>query len=133
MSALFLTELKSEGLLFDSVLTRATSWEIEGFADLCWDQHTIDYSALSEDPGIQLIISNRTVALMRMNEEIRYYAGPYGENANDADFEIGILPSVPKTVAFVKEYLVDRHRLASIEIERTVRYPRPPSEASETA
>jgi hypothetical protein len=90
-----------------------------GFIDLFWD-NAIDVLKIAGDPGIQLDKYPRRVVLLKINNEIRYYAGSANPFVKELPVEIGVLPTESDALSFAHEYLVGCTALAEITIPRFV-------------
>ncbi|MBI5367560.1 MAG: hypothetical protein HZA54_11025 [Planctomycetes bacterium] len=104
------------------------------FADLLWDSEPIApvvlLERLSADPGVVVHGYSRWFVLLRIRDELRFYAGPLPNpwDARDQtrreaiqresdERELGILRSVPEAACFAQQYLEGR-RLSQISIAR---------------
>ena len=114
--------------------------EVDSFADLVWSPPSGDPFNMmrfrTEDPAFVVIGYSRWVAFWRIENEIRYYAGPNppgveawywnGEDPNrvaavDAEideYEIGVLPAVEDVLLLTMDYLSGR-RLTEIPVARS--------------
>jgi hypothetical protein len=120
MSASFLDDLRSETNLFGAIESASRVVILPVFIDLCWGEH-FDFLRAMKDPGIQFDMERRRFVLMRIDNEIRYYAGTSDPYAQDAPYEIGIFPNTALALSFGGEYLIQGRLFEDITIERIVR------------
>jgi hypothetical protein len=90
-----------------------------GFIDLFWD-NAIDVLKIAGDPGIQLDKYPRRLVLLRINDEIRYYAGSTSPFVNELPVEIGVLPTESDALSFAHKYLLTCKSFTEITIPRLV-------------
>jgi hypothetical protein len=58
---------------------------------------------------------------MRLNSEIRYFAGTAEPHSDNPEYEIGIFPSIVAALSFGNYYLLAQYSFSEIAVERTVR------------
>lgn len=117
--------------------------EVGLFGDLLWaptglppDEDLMTHATM--DPAFIVVGNSRWIAFGRLNDEIRYYAGPLLANtdvtrgaerdparlaaiAAEADYdELGVLPTVDDAVSLTDAYLSGQP-LADIRVKRNVR------------
>jgi hypothetical protein len=120
MNGVFLDSLRNQQSIFDATSDACQTRTMAVFMDLCWGD-AFDTIAAFRDPGIQFDMQERRLVIMRVSKEIRYYVGPNDPFANDCPQEIGILATEVAAISFAYEYLVKRHPLSEIKVERIIR------------
>lgn len=123
MNPSFLETLQNEGRYFADLTTIATKIDLPCFADLIWPGDQIDPQSLNVDPGVQFIWRGRTFVLMRVGDQIRYYAGPVNASTVAEEWELGVLPSASSALSFGCDYLINQRPLSTIAVKREVRFP----------
>lgn len=92
------------------------------FGDLIWPGDAFDPFGCLKDPGIHFARGARTFVLIRVHDEIRYYAGSDDVTTNSTNHEIGCFSAVTLALRFGIAFLIDTTSLSQITIERQIRY-----------
>jgi hypothetical protein len=114
----FIQTLQSDQI-FAELTSVCQSQKVADFADLCWGEE-FDIMTAVRDPGLLFSNQERLFVLMRINDEIRYYAGLTDPDPEVLQYEMGIFPTVKDALTYGHEYLLNNRDFAEIKIERLV-------------
>jgi hypothetical protein len=113
----FLESLRAQGPSYDLLASQCKMTETPLFVDLCWGE-SLDFTTITNDPGIEIEKGSRLFVLMRIAGQIRYYAGPSNPYDTETEIDVGVFPSITSALAFGHDYLIRGCRLSEIGAER---------------
>jgi hypothetical protein len=117
---MFLNMLQAERELFEALARSCSLQKAADFADLCWGEE-FNIMAAIRDPGLIMEAHDRRCALLRVGNEIRYYAGSVPTSSGELDYEIGVFPNAAAALQFATKYLLDGVPLGGISVDRNIR------------
>jgi hypothetical protein len=116
----FLESLRAQGALFAFLASQCKATETPIFADLCWGKQR-DFTKIVSDPGIEFDKGSRLFVLMRIEGEVRYYAGTSDPSDAESESEVGVFPDISSALAFGYDYLIRRCHFLEINTARNTR------------
>lgn len=111
-----LNYLTSDSGFTSSILNRIEQYSYPGCLELRWDAPAC--GIMTEDTGIALKAGSHFIVISLLKDQLRYFAA--SENADEVDYEIGILPDARRAGSFIEDYLVHKRELLAILTPRRI-------------
>ena len=119
MTSSFIDGLRAVGEAFDRLATACEVKTMPVFIDLCWGEN-FDVMNAIRDPGIQFDCNERRFVLARLDDEIRFYAGPSHPECDEIQPEIGVFPDEVTALVFGMDFLIKKLPVTTIVANRVL-------------
>ncbi len=112
---MLIDDIKAYSILIEPIVNAVGGPEPGGFADLQWDGSDAEWNAMLDDPGVIFQNNRRVFALMRVSEDLRYFAGIKDADGASYIHEVGTFSSIELALNFAELFLVNEFELRGLK------------------